>query len=72
MTRKNIKISESLFERLKADKGKHMSWPQYLEEQCLSDDTGDVSERLDRIEAAAKEATEAAQSAEASVEDLKP
>ncbi len=75
--RKNIKVREDLFERLKADKGPHRSWPQYLEDQ-LSDDTpetdgvevGDLQDRLERIEAMTKEATNAAQSAEAKIERL--
>jgi len=68
--RKNIKVGEDLFERMKADKGPHKSWPQYFEDQ-LSEDTGGVdTERLDRIEAAAREAATAAQSAQKGVEEL--
>jgi len=39
--RKNIKVGEDLFERMKADKGPHKSWPQYFEDQ-LSEDTDGV------------------------------
>jgi len=35
--RKNIKLPADLFNALKDDKGKHKSWPVYLEEQCLLD-----------------------------------
>jgi len=56
--RKNIKVSESLFTRLKDDKPDDMSWPGYLEQQCLSD--SDVTE-----------ATEAAKQAEANTEEIK-
>ena len=31
--RKNIKVKEELFERMKADKGHHRSWPQYFEDK---------------------------------------
>jgi len=56
MTRKNIKVKEDLFERLKADKGPHRSWPQYLEDQ-LNDDGStetqtvdtDTSELMDKL-----------------------
>jgi len=56
MTRKNIKVKEDLFERLKADKGPHRSWPQYLEDQ-LNDDSStetqtvdtDTSELMDKL-----------------------
>ena len=74
MSRKNIKLKEDLFERLKADKPDTMSWPRYFEEQCLSDaettDDSDVGERLERIEALTREAAEAAQSAKRGVEEL--
>ena len=72
--RKNIKLPADLFDRLKADKNSGdvgMSWPRYFEETCLSDDdAGDLAERLDSIEAGVQEAAKAAQSAEASVEEL--
>jgi len=55
--RKNIKIDEELFARLKEDKGRHRSWPQYFEDQLAEDDTPDaldvdavadaVAERID-------------------------
>jgi len=59
MTRKNIKVPEPLFGRLKDDKGKHRSWPQYLRDQL--DDGGEdmdgvesslqaIEERTGRIE----------------------
>lgn len=41
--RKNIKVPESLFKRLKSDKGKHMNWQTYFEQECLSDDTDTVT-----------------------------
>jgi len=56
--RKNIKLPEPLFDRLKADKPDHMKWPAYLEQQCLSD--SDVTE-----------ATEAAKQAESNTEEIK-
>ena len=96
MVRKNIKVGEDLFERMKADKGPHKSWPQYFEDQLSEDaggvdaegfaevvdreldgvenhidaNTSHVNDRLDRIEAAAREAATAAQSAQKSVEEL--
>jgi len=59
MTRRNIKLPESLFEALKEDKnsGKaNRSWPQYLEDQ-LNDDSStetqthdtDTSELMDKL-----------------------
>ena len=69
--RKNIKLGESLFKRLKDDKPDNMNWPTYFEQNCLEDDdAGDLAERLDSIEAGVQEAAKAAQSAEQSVEEL--
>ena len=68
--RKNIKVGEDLFERMKADKGPHKSWPQYFEDQLSGDSGGVDTERLDRIEAAAREAASSAQSAERAVDEL--
>jgi len=39
MGRKNIKVPEELFLAMRDDKGDQQSWPHYLEEQCLHDDT---------------------------------
>jgi len=60
MTRKNIKVKEDLFERLKADKGPHRSWPQYLEDQLNDDgstetqtvdtDTSELMDQLTRLD----------------------
>jgi len=44
--RKNIKVGEDLFERMKADKGPHKSWPQYFEDQ-LSEDAGGAPAAVD-------------------------
>jgi len=72
MGRKNIKIPEPLFNALRDDKDDNQSWPHYLESECLGagDGVGEVGEQLDRIEAAAKEATNAAQNAERAAEEL--
>jgi len=51
MTRKNIKVPEPLFDRLKDDKGRHRSWPQYLRDQLDDDeDMGGVESSLQEIE----------------------
>jgi len=51
MTRKNIKVPEPLFDRLKDDKGQHRSWPQYLRDQLDDDeDMGGVESSLQAIE----------------------
>ncbi|UBF23458.1 hypothetical protein HRTV-28_gp20 [Halorubrum tailed virus 28] len=72
MTRKNIKVPEPLFNALRDDKSDNQSWPHYLESECLHDADGDdVADRLERIEAAVKEATNAAQNAERAAEELK-
>jgi len=71
--RKNIKVPEPLFDRLKDDKGPHRSWPQYFRDQLDEDadaDDMDFAERLDRIESAAREATSAAQSTQRAIEDM--
>jgi len=34
--RRNIKVDPELFEKMKADKGGHRSWPQYFRDECLS------------------------------------
>jgi len=107
MTRKNIKLPEPLFDSLKADKPDHMNWPTYLEQQCLTDNTENLTTtvevdaeevvdelkeaivelncpvtpdeeksseelvaKIEQLEAAVKEATQAAQSTEQTVEDL--
>ena len=76
MTRKNIKVPEPLFNALRDDKDDSQSWPHYLETECLHENDGhenpftEVRERLNRIEAAAKEATQAAQAAERATEEL--
>jgi len=44
--RKNIKVPEPLFNRLKEDKGAHRSWPQYFEDQ-LADDDDDMDAPVD-------------------------
>jgi len=61
MTRKNIKIKEDLFDRLKEDKPAHMNWPTYLEQQCL----------VDAREEGDDEVTKAAKAAEANTEEIK-
>jgi hypothetical protein len=40
--RKNIKIDESLFNRLKDAKGDRRSWPQFFEDELLGDDADDA------------------------------
>lgn len=71
MTRKNIKVPEPLFNALRDDKDDNQSWPHYLESECIHDaDEGDMADRLDRIESAVKEATNAAQNAERAAEEL--
>lgn len=71
MTRKNIKIPEPLFNALRDDKDDAQSWPHYLKTKCLHDSDRDgLSDQLGRIESAAKEATNAAQSTKRAVEDL--
>ena len=43
MSRKNIKVPESLFLALRDDKDDTQSWPHYLETKCLHDtDASDV------------------------------
>ena len=77
MGRKTLKLPEELFTRLSDDKPESMTWPAYFETRCLDagafemDVPADVREQLDRIEAAANEATNAAQNAESSADDLK-
>ena len=44
MGRKNIKVSEDLFEELREDKGDQQSWPHYLEEQCLDGERVDLTD----------------------------
>jgi len=54
MTRRNIKLPESLFEALKEDKnsGKaNRSWPRYFEEQCLGDSEPETTDDSDLKEA---------------------
>jgi len=52
MPRKNIKVDEDLFARLKEDKGKHRSWPQYFEDQLAEDtdavDYAEIERRCER------------------------
>ena len=52
MSRKNIKVPESLFLALRDDKDDNQSWPHYLESECLGagDGDADLAEQLDRIE----------------------
>ena len=70
--RKNIKVGEDLFERMKADKGPHKSWPQYFEDQLESTaqdgENSEILEKLDRIEAMTQEATHAAQRVDTQLE----
>lgn len=73
MPRKNIKVPEDLFLALRDDKDNQQSWPHYLEEQCLHDGDrpADVADRLDGISMAVKENTEAVQSMQRTLEELK-
>ena len=72
MTRKNIKLKEDLFERLKADKPDTMSWPRYFEEQCLGDSepetTDDSGVDLELKKELAKIRQELGETREAAVE----
>lgn len=63
MTRKNIKLPEALFARLKNDKPEHMSWAMYFETQCLASDDPDSvtlhpSERTKLVRSIADEITD--------------
>jgi len=51
--RKNIKVDEPLFERMKAAKGDRRSWPQFFEDELFDDDADadtvatEVASRID-------------------------
>jgi len=56
-TRKNVKVPEPLFWDLREDKPDELSWPDYLENECLGNGSifggvpDDLREQLERIEA---------------------
>lgn len=51
MGRKNLKIPEPLFNALRDDKPDNMSWPAYLERECLDGDADLPEGFLDVMEA---------------------
>ena len=75
-SRKNLKVPEDLFMTLRDDKDDQQSWPHYLEEQCLHDDTaalevdGEVVGRLADIQMAVETVEERTGKIERAVESL--
>jgi len=45
--RKNIKLNADVFDELKADKGPHMSWPDYFKQKCLGDGYDEDTPEID-------------------------
>lgn len=72
MTRKNLKVPESLFLALRDDKPDSLSWPAYLETRCLGAGLvgEDVRDQLDRIERAATTAEDRTGSIQRTLEEM--
>jgi hypothetical protein len=72
MARKNIKVPEALFLALRDDKPDTLSWPAYLERECLTgkDELKRIGEQLERVESAAQTAEERTGRIEQALEDM--
>ena len=74
----SIRVTVDAKEKAEASKREGETWNEYLQ-RCTDNppttreyvELGDLREQLDRIESAAKEATNAAQSADRKLEDLR-